>query len=41
VQTHSPRFGFFVFIIIASQVMLLGSYMVYRRRRDMQPKKFL
>jgi lectin, mannose-binding 1 len=41
VQTNSPRFGFFVFIIVASQVMLLGSYIVYRRRRDMAPKKFL
>jgi mannose-binding lectin 1 len=33
--------GFFVFIIIASQVMLLGSYVIYRRRRDSAPKKYL
>jgi lectin, mannose-binding 1 len=37
----SPRMGFFVFIVIVSQVMLLGSYIVYRKRRDMQPKKYL
>jgi mannose-binding lectin 1 len=41
VQGSSPRFGFFVFIVIASQVMLLGSYMIYRRRIDTQPKKYL
>ncbi|KAF2664418.1 concanavalin A-like lectin/glucanase [Microthyrium microscopicum] len=41
VSSNSPRFGFFVFVIVASQVMLLGSYIVYRRRQDAAPKKYL
>ncbi|KAF2402311.1 concanavalin A-like lectin/glucanase [Trichodelitschia bisporula] len=41
VQASSPRMGFFVFIVLAFQVMLLASYVVYRRRRDSAPKKYL
>jgi len=33
--------GLFIFVIIAFQVMLLGSYILYRRRRDNAPKKYL
>jgi mannose-binding lectin 1 len=33
--------GFFIFIVIASQVMLFVSYVVYRRRKDSAPKKYL
>jgi mannose-binding lectin 1 len=36
-----PRFGFFVFLVVASQIVLLTGYIVYRRRRDKQPKKYL
>jgi len=40
-QATSPRMGFFLFIIMAFQVMLLASYIVYRRRRDGASKKYL
>jgi len=33
--------GMFVFIIIAVQVMLAGVYVIYKRRRDRMPKKYL
>ena len=37
----NPRFGFFVFLVVASQMALLAGYIVYQRRRDKQPKKYL
>ena len=37
----SPRFGFFVFLVVASQIALLAGYILYRRRKDKQPKKYL
>ncbi|QDS71690.1 hypothetical protein FKW77_008214 [Venturia effusa] len=37
----SPRMGFFLAVICAFQVMLLGSYMIYRRRMKARPKKYL
>lgn len=37
----APRLGMFVFIIIAVQVMLAGAYIVYKRRRNSMPKKYL
>ncbi|KAF2102330.1 putative lectin family integral membrane protein [Rhizodiscina lignyota] len=40
-KSSSPRLGFFVFIIIAFQLILAGSYVVYKRRRNSGPKKFL
>ena len=36
-----PRLGFFAFLVVASQIALLIGYIVYRRRRDKQPKKYL
>jgi mannose-binding lectin 1 len=33
--------GFFIFLIIAFQVFLAVSYIVYKRRRANMPKKFL
>jgi mannose-binding lectin 1 len=41
VQASKPRMSFFVFIIVASQVMLLISWAVYKRRMKNQPKKYL
>jgi mannose-binding lectin 1 len=41
VKKASPRFGFFVFLVVAAQVMLLGSYVIYKRRIKSQPKKYL
>jgi len=40
-KDHSPRMGFFLFIIMAFQVMLLASYIIYRRRVNSAPKKYL
>jgi hypothetical protein len=33
--------NFFVILIVASNIILLGSYVAYVRRRDNQPKKWL
>jgi len=33
--------GVFVFIIVAVQIMLAGVYIVYKRRRNGMPKKYL
>jgi mannose-binding lectin 1 len=33
--------GFFIFLLIAFQVVLVISYVVYKRRRANMPKKFL
>lgn len=41
VQGSAPRLKFFVFVIVAVQVMLAGSYVVYKRRRANSPKKLL
>ncbi|KAF2835695.1 putative lectin family integral membrane protein [Patellaria atrata CBS 101060] len=41
VTTKAPKMHIFVFIVIGFQVMLLGSYIVYRRRRESSPKKYL
>lgn len=41
VTGSAPRMGTFVFIVIAVQVMLLGAYILYRKRRDSAPKKYL
>ena len=37
----TPRMGFFIFVIIGVQVLLAGSYIVYKRRKANMPKKFL
>lgn len=41
VNTSAPRIGTFIFVVVAVQVMLLGAYIVYRKRRDSAPKKYL
>jgi mannose-binding lectin 1 len=33
--------GFFIFLVIAVQILLAGSYIMYKRRRANMPKKFL
>ena len=41
VTGSSPRFGFFVFLVVASQIALLTGYIAYRRRKDKLPKKYV
>ncbi|MCJ1482859.1 hypothetical protein MMC06_003025 [Schaereria dolodes] len=41
VSTGSPRMGRFIFIVIVFQLLLAGSYIVYKRRRANGPKKYL
>ncbi|KAJ5770275.1 uncharacterized protein N7511_002326 [Penicillium nucicola] len=41
ITASSPRMGFFLFMLIAFQVLLAVSYVIYKRRRANMPKKFL
>jgi mannose-binding lectin 1 len=41
ITASSPRMGFFIFLVIAFQVLLAVSYIIYKRRRANMPKKFL
>ncbi|KAK4863814.1 hypothetical protein LT330_010420 [Penicillium expansum] len=41
ITASSPRMGFFIFLLIAFQVVLVISYVIYKRRRANMPKKFL
>ncbi|PNS20718.1 L-type lectin-like domain-containing protein [Sphaceloma murrayae] len=41
VKSSAPKITTFVFIVIAAQVALLGLYILYKKRRDSAPKKFL
>ncbi|KAL4916583.1 concanavalin A-like lectin/glucanase domain-containing protein [Aspergillus aurantiobrunneus] len=41
ITASTPRMGFFIFLIIAVQILLAGSYVIYKRRRANMPKKFL
>ncbi|KAJ5227396.1 uncharacterized protein N7469_007402 [Penicillium citrinum] len=41
ITASTPRMGFFIFLVIAFQVLLAISYIVYKRRRANMPKKFL
>ncbi|KAJ5256992.1 hypothetical protein N7478_013096 [Penicillium angulare] len=41
ITASTPRMGFFIFLVIAFQVFLAGSYVLYKRRRANMPKKFL
>lgn len=36
-----PKMGIFLFIAVAVQVMVLGAYIVYKKRRNSAPKKYL
>ncbi|KAF2088594.1 putative lectin family integral membrane protein [Saccharata proteae CBS 121410] len=41
VTASSPRLMTMVFLFVIFQVVLLGGYLVYKRRRDSAPKKYL
>lgn len=41
ITASTPRMGFFIFLVIAFQVLLAASYIIYKRRRANMPKKFL
>ncbi|KAL8953564.1 MAG: hypothetical protein Q9222_000559 [Ikaeria aurantiellina] len=41
ISTKSPKVGSFVVILIAFQLLLAGSYVIYKRRRANGPKKYL
>ncbi|KAL2819233.1 concanavalin A-like lectin/glucanase domain-containing protein [Aspergillus granulosus] len=41
ITASTPRMGFFIFLVIAFQVLLAGAYIIYKRRRANMPKKFL
>ncbi|KAK4498526.1 hypothetical protein PRZ48_011184 [Zasmidium cellare] len=40
-RRHSPQFGLFVIIVVGVQIGLAGGYVLYKRRRNSLPKKFL
>ncbi|PGH03312.1 hypothetical protein AJ79_07390 [Helicocarpus griseus UAMH5409] len=39
--SSTPRMGLFIFLIVAIQLALAASYIIYKRRRANMPKKFL
>jgi mannose-binding lectin 1 len=41
ILASAPRMGFFIFLILALQLVLAASYVLYKKRRSMMPKKFL
>ncbi|MCJ1260357.1 hypothetical protein MMC22_000217 [Lobaria immixta] len=41
ISTRSPRMGVFLTVFIVFQLLLAGSYVVYKRRRANGPKKYL
>ncbi|KAK4548866.1 hypothetical protein LTR36_008639 [Oleoguttula mirabilis] len=41
ISASTPRMGMFVFIVVAVQIMLAGAFVVYKRRRNGMPKKYL
>ncbi|KAI9678929.1 MAG: hypothetical protein M1829_001914 [Trizodia sp. TS-e1964] len=41
VETASPRIGFLLFVAVGAQLVLAASYVVYKRRKSMQPKKYV
>lgn len=41
IHTKTPRVGLFLFIVVAFQALLAGSYIIYKRRRAQGPKKYL
>ncbi|KAJ6119735.1 hypothetical protein N7523_004015 [Penicillium sp. IBT 18751x] len=40
-SASTPRMGFFIFLVIAFQLLLAASYIIYKKRRANMPKKFL
>lgn len=41
VTRHAPKMWTFVFLVIVVQALMFGGYLVYKRRRDSAPKKYL
>jgi len=41
VTGSAPKMGMFVLLVVAVQVVMLGVYIVYKKRRDSAPKKYL
>ncbi|KAF2147176.1 uncharacterized protein K452DRAFT_2864 [Aplosporella prunicola CBS 121167] len=41
VTTSAPKMWTFVFLVVIFQVVMFGGYLVYKRRRDSAPKKYL
>jgi mannose-binding lectin 1 len=37
----APRIGMFVFVVLGSQALLVGAYLLYKRRKANSPKKYL
>lgn len=40
-QGHKPSMTSFLFVAVAVQIMITGAYIVYKKRRNSQPKKYL
>lgn len=40
-RTHGPRLGMFAAVVVAVQVVMAGAYIVYKKRRNSMPKKYL
>jgi mannose-binding lectin 1 len=41
VSSHGPSMTTFLFIAVAVQIMVTGAYLVYKKRRNGAPKKYL
>ncbi|WEW61185.1 hypothetical protein PRK78_006675 [Emydomyces testavorans] len=41
ILSSAPRMGFFIFLLVALQLSLAGTYVYYKKRRATMPKKFL
>ncbi|KAK5137162.1 hypothetical protein LTR08_000667 [Meristemomyces frigidus] len=41
ISASAPRMGVFVGIVVAVQILLAGAFIVYKRRRNGMPKKYL
>ena len=37
----APRVGMFVFVVLGSQALLVGAYLLYKRKKANSPKKYL
>jgi mannose-binding lectin 1 len=41
VGSHKPSMTSFLFVAVAVQIMVTGAYIVYKKRRNSAPKKYL
>ena len=41
ITTKGPRMGLLLFVFLGCQVLLAGSYVIYKRRKANGPKKYL